>query len=65
MPVTPTQVVTLVESPIGKTETPSRKEFQLALINKTVSSTLQLSYICPNSMPTIKHKSIAYVPIMI
>ena len=59
-----TWVVEHVESPIGKTNTPLRKEFPLAPIKEIVTLVLQLSHICFHSMPTIKYKSIAHIPIM-
>ena len=69
-----TWVVENIELPIGKTNTPPRKEFSIAPRKKFVTLVLPsvvLSYrkasnrgICLDSMLAVKYKSIAHIPIM-
>ena len=58
-------VVEHVELPKCEVNTPLRKEFPLAPINKIATFILPLTlYICFVSMPTIKYKCIEHIPIM-
>ena len=60
-----TWVMEHVELPIGKTNTPPRKEIIIALINKIATSVhLQHSNICFESILTIKYERIVHIPSM-
>ena len=53
-----TWVVEHVELPIGKTNTPLRKEFPLAPIKRIVTLVVPSTFIDMLSMPTIKCKAL-------
>ena len=60
-----TQVVEHVELPIGKTNTPPRKEFPLVPIKKIATLVLPSTFVdMLHSISTIKYKSVVHVPIM-